>query len=875
MSKTDRGLKRLYRPLIVTALVFGGSFNLITAVLADGTSAGQTISNTATATYTDPDDKILTTTSNTVEVTVAEVAGITITNTDIRNTLESDGSPGDSQFEPGDTLVYEFEIRNVGNDATALSLTDVVGSSGPIENILSVSYDSDGDGAVDTTVTGRTEIQSVLVDETVVVEVTVKVDDNALLGDDITITLGDTPGEGQNQPYDASANSIFTVDNTTAEPGEADPTQPPSNGEREASSSGTIELGGQPTPMQPLVTILKSVSSVTDTGVANDVNDDTVSYTLTVDMQDTAPVGSDVIPSDLAPLSIMVNAAEEQHVLISDAIPVGTQLAAEPTGVPTGWTPVYTATPIATDAHSADWTTTLPAGGLPAVTRVGFILTADTALSKTAPNVNFTIDILNTAANTSNEIANIAQVFGAAEPDDPGTPGVDESFNHPVIDESGDTTPSNYDEPTGTYGGVDPENPGINGIPPAGFDPDDGQVDDPTALTPTDIDGGGATPGDPNDDHTGTPNDGPGEPVVVNLVPPTASDVSNGPNGQPDAIGPTDNNDDFTNKSTPGGPGVDPDPVGFTNTVANNSTVEGDIQLVLDPASTTLTDPTYLPTGTEVTIVLLDGTTAPFVLGADGDWDNPDGTPATFPIIQDLPAGQTQGYSVEVDLPNDSTVDLEDYPVVIDARLDTTDDGTFDDGTNKTIDRTYTGFLALTKSATIAQGDGPAVTGSGPAPGNHIVYTLNYNNISDTQTGSMTGNVLLTASDLEIFEDGTLGFCEADGTGANPSGLNNWAIDNQDEDGDGFYTTGIDTSHVMSSVDVVSGLDTGSSGNVRFFNGVIDCTDPDSFDYNAATDIPETSGTSTSNDVTRYLFEINGDIEPGETGDVEFRRRVN
>ncbi|NER84732.1 MAG: hypothetical protein F6K42_35490, partial [Leptolyngbya sp. SIO1D8] len=413
--------------------------------------------------------------------------------------------------------------------------------------------------------------------------------------------------------------------------------------------------------------------------------------------------------------------------------------------------------------------------------------------------------------------------------------------------------------------------------PPAGFDPDDGQVDDPTTLTPGDIDGGGATPGDPNDDHTGDPNDGPGEPVLVELDPPPASAILNGPEGEPDAIGPTSNEDDFTNKSTLGGPGVDPDPVAFTNTVQNGSTVEGDIQLVPDPASTNPADDTYLPPGTEVEIVLPDTSTYLFTLQPDGTWTPAGTNPTPFPILNDVPAGEERNYSVEVDLPNDSTADLEDYPVVINALLDVDDNGTFDDGNNRTIDRIYTGFLELDKTATVVQGDGPPVTGNTPAPGNQIVYTINYTNISETQTGAMTGNLLLTASNLQILEDGTEAICNPDSTGANASGLNNWAIDNLNEDGDGFFTTGIDTSHVIGFVDVVSGLDAGSTGNARFYDGVATCTGttPNTFDFNAATDIPETSGSSTTTDITRYVFEVIGDIEPGETGSVEFRRRVN
>lgn len=894
MSKTN-GQKKLkgrgfFRPLLVTALAVSSSFNMISAVLAEGTTAGTTISNTATATYTDPDNKILNTTSNTVEVTVAEVAGITITNTDIRNTLEEDGTTaGDGEFEPGDTLVYEFEIKNVGNDSTKFSLTETIGFSGPVEDIVEIRYDSNGDGVIDNTdavVSGTAETLPVDVGGTVLVEVTVKVDPNAVIGDDVTVTLGDTTGDGQNQPYDASANSVFTVDNTTAVTGEADETQAPANGEREASSTATITLGGQPTPKQPLVTILKSVDSITDTGVADDVSDDTVAYTLTVDMQDTPPAGSDVIASDLEPITINVNGSDEQHVLVSDAIPVDTVLATEPTGLPSGWQVVYTGSPVSgEEAIDADWFTTVAGvGTLEDVTRVGFIFTANTALSKTAANVNFSIEIQNTASNTANEIANIAQVFGAAQPDDPSTPSVDESLNHPVVDESGDTTPSNYDDTDKTYGGVDPENPNTDGTIPGTFDPTDGQVDDPTTLTNSDIDGGGATPGDPNDDHSGTPEDGKGEPVLVELTAPTTADIGNGPDGQPNAVGPTGTDDDFTNKSVLGGPGVDPEAVGFTNTVSNDSSVTGDIQLVPeDPGTTTSTDPAYLPDGTTVTIRLVDGTDYVYEL-TGGTWSAPvnaSGNSVSDPVINDLPAGDTQNYTVQVDLPNDSTVDLEDYPVTIAANLDVDNNGTFDDGTNKTIDRIYTGFLQLVKTATVAQGDGPAVTGDDPAPGNHIVYQVEYTNISLAETGAMSGNIVLTASDLNIFEDGTLGLCDAEVAPDGTSGANNWAIDNGDEDGDGFVTTGIDTSHVIGAVDVVTGLDAGSTGQVFFYNGSVSCNGGGTsgnavpFNFSAASPIAETNGTDTTTDVTRYQFDINGDIEPGENGFIEFRRRVN
>ena len=71
----------VFQRLLAATLLIGGFGAIAAPAFADGTAAGTSIDNTATATYDNPDDptKPFNATSNTVKVTVTEVAGITVT----------------------------------------------------------------------------------------------------------------------------------------------------------------------------------------------------------------------------------------------------------------------------------------------------------------------------------------------------------------------------------------------------------------------------------------------------------------------------------------------------------------------------------------------------------------------------------------------------------------------------------------------------------------------------------------------------------------------------------------------------------------------------------------------------------------------------
>ncbi len=913
---------QLCKPVIASALAIGGVFNLVGVVLAEGTAAGTQISNTATATYRDPEGTPQTSTSNTVVVEVAEIAGITVVNNGAAKydpeANEGKGGVVSGTVEPGDQIAYTFEITNVGNDETDISLPAVANFTGPVDSLLSIKADLDNDGTYETDITNRTDIENIGTDESFSVQVIVQTSTSAQDDDIVTVQYGDTPGDGQNQPYDSSGGSVFTDDNDaddennigdSSQTGEEAGPDAPANGEREASDTGRITIGEEPLE-QPLVELKKSINSYSDSDTTTDPTDDTIVYDLTFDVldDDDVPIGSTSVAADLQ--SITINGLGTKHILISDAVPEGTVVESmkAPTLTPSeggAWKAVYTTDPIdstdpITSAVEASW----QEGPAPAnATRVGFISAENAVIPKgttvgTAGDFQITLSI--DADNVPTTVANIAQVFGSGAADDPLTPE-DETVKFPVMDESGDETPSNYNPDTDTYSNFNPDvvdNSGPNELPD-GFTPDDGYIEDPSDLLEKGVDPGSDTPNDPGDDNGGDNTDGDGEAIVITLIEEPEPNIFNGPDGAPDAIGPTGTNDDFTNKSAPFSDG-DPPVVAFTNTVANNNTTPNpseDGWVTLKPIAPEESED--LPAGTTATIIAPDGTRVVYTYDPTGNENRGEWTTTDDPIIvpiradDDAPGGDDEfDYGVEVDLfDDDSITELDSYPVPIEATfvgvstvdaVDSDPNDTIEDAditaalavsetTNVTIDRVYTGFLELVKTAQVVQGDGPPVTGN-PAPGNHIKYRVEYRNISEPEIAPMEGNVLLTASDLVIIEDGTEIACPTGGSTspdpANPDATaNNWAYDN---DGNGE----LDTRHVISSVDLTN-LDDGSAGSVLFFSGGPEADCDPAFNPDTATPTTELSGTTYNTDTTKYAFDIEGDIEPLESGYVEFERRVN
>lgn len=109
---------------------------------AAGTTAGTTISNTASATYTDAAGTPVTVPSNTVDLRVDELLNVTVA------TAEA----GDVAGQPGATnQVVKFTVTNTGNGSEAFRLTAVTAIGGDAFDPVATSIvlDTNGNGVYD------------------------------------------------------------------------------------------------------------------------------------------------------------------------------------------------------------------------------------------------------------------------------------------------------------------------------------------------------------------------------------------------------------------------------------------------------------------------------------------------------------------------------------------------------------------------------------------------------------------------------------------------------------------------------------------------------------------------------------------------------
>ncbi|MBD2457856.1 hypothetical protein H6G80_27795 [Nostoc sp. FACHB-87] len=836
--KTKNGT---FRNTLVATVLLANGFFLVSPVLAQTTptAAGTSIDNQATATYEDPNNPNIpiNATSNTVTISIAEVAGI----------LVQAGTPVDNNggtIQTGDLIYFPFTITNIGNDPTRFQIPTQAGITGPGTQ-GTLQYSTDGTTWTDVPTGGFTTV-SIPVNGTIQVRVPVTVNSGVTPGQTIKVTLGETnPAEtNSNSPRAGSINDardIYTVDNADGTQGEV--TGVPANGVVEGSAAATITIAPK---YYSLATILKTRGTYSNSNTPTDITDDTINYGLSLQVRSTDNTGQNITPSALA--GSVIPGLTGTNILVSDAIPFGTQLAAIPTA-PTGWTVVYSTTPVTTSANAATWTTTAPAD-LSTVTRIGFAKTTVDGNTSTylaaadAQSTSFSIQVkVKTGQTAPLTIANIAQVFGK-------TP----ETNAPVFDESGDINPSNFD---GTPNNMTPSrNVDTDGDNVPDKLPDvvpDGYITDPK-TDPTDLNNTGT---DTNGNNTGSGTDGEANVFTISL-----NALVNGPNGFPDAVGPNNNNDDFTNKSsnvpaglTPGST-FNPNAVTFTNTILNTGSLVANISLLPTPPAT----PSHLPNGTTVTITVgsssatytYNGTVFTFTSGTGFAAGNP--ISATNPLqISALATNTQSSYTVTVDLPAGTPLSTDPglergFPVPITAFIDANGDGVSNNNevANITIDRVYTGFLQLIKQSRILQGTGPAVQGTDgtlsttpkkPAPGNIVEYVIQYRNISEPQPANGNNNVILNASNVVITEDGTLA-------------PNNWAVDNAPTN------NVIDTSHVLGSVQ--------AAGTIQFFGGTL-----------ANTVGSEQSGTTAATDITKYVNTLSAPVTPGQTGTFIFQRKVN
>lgn len=223
---------------------------------------------------------------------------------------------------------------------------------------------------------------------------------------------------------------------------------------------------------------------------------------------------------------------------------------------------------------------------------------------------------------------------------------------------------------------------------------------------------------------------GPGHGVIQQTTLTQIGSVLIGPSGAAGAVGPTDNNDDYTNKSVNTGiAGVAP---GGNTTAQGQLVYINTVQNTGNSADTFTIDAPTVPAGFTVEVSTDGGTNYTTVSGGGS-------------VSLAIAYGASANIHVRITEPAGNTV-LTGFDTVLRATSTVTPAAS-----NRTIDRLYTGFVRLVKSHTVSNSTG--VGGATDAvPGAVITYNIAYENIS-TSNGDAS-NVKLTAQNLVITEDG-------------------------------------------------------------------------------------------------------------------------
>ncbi|HVS82194.1 MAG TPA: hypothetical protein VHE60_10710 [Pyrinomonadaceae bacterium] len=328
---------------------------------------------------------------------------------------------------------------------------------------------------------------------------------------------------------------------------------------------------------------------------------------------------------------------------------------------------LYTTSSLSTAPTAAAWSSTAPVP-LSNTTRVAFNVGSSLAVS--ACSANITMQVTITTSDATNPIFEIVDTFGS------------NSIAATIGDQSGDAVSNkgdgnaNFDEPP-------------QGQPPS------------------------ATQGFK-------------QPTLLQAV----GAVLVGPSGAPAAVGPTDNNDDYTNKAVNTGiAGVAP---GGVTTASGQIVYINTIQNTGNANDTYTIDAPTVPAGFTVEVSTNGGGLYTTVSGGGS-------------VSLAIAFGASANINVRITEPAGNTV-LTGYDTIIRVTSNTTPAAS-----NKTIDRLYTGFVRLDKVFSVNNSTGVGAA-TDPVPGAVITYTITYTNVS-TSNGD-ANCVKLTASNLVITEDG-------------------------------------------------------------------------------------------------------------------------
>ena len=583
------------------------------------TPGGTTISNQASATYSDGTNSY-STISNTVTVTVSLVSGLTIT-------PDAGSNP---TVVAGQTLViYNFTVTNTGNFTDQVRFQAGSASVNAPNTITRAVIDVDNSGTInagDTNILAGALSANVAQNGSINVLVEVSVNASAATGSAVQVYLGDAATGGpsfDNQAADTSASEVRTESALSV------------NGKREARGDISATV---------VADALLRLSLTAPSGPVPLGSD--ITYTWQLDN-----VGARTVTG------VTLNGLTQVYIIAP--IPARTVLRSGqifPAGT------LYTTSPLTTVPMSATWSTTAPVP-LSNTTRIAFPVGANLPVGPGSP-INMIVTV-NLGINASIPVDEIGDAFGQ------------NTVLATITDQSGDSTPNNGDG-----------NANFN----------EGYVA------------------------------GAGHGVIQQTTLTQVGSVLLGPSGAPGAVGPTDTNDDYTNKSTnpaniaPGGTTTVVGQLVYTNTLQN--TGNGNDTYTLDAPT--------VPAGFTVEISTNGG----------GAWTDVSSGGSTSLAVG---FGSSANILVRVTVPVGKLV-LTAFSTSIRATSTVTPAAD-----NRTIDRSYTGFIQLTKTFSVANGTGVGGA-TDPVPGAVITYNITYTNISSSNGDANC--VKLTASNLVITEDG-------------------------------------------------------------------------------------------------------------------------
>ena len=616
---------------LLIALAIAGA--LSTPAVAQ-TPGGTTISNQASATYSDGTNTY-NTVSNTVTVIVSNVSGLAITPDAGSNPTVVAGQTG---------VIYNFTVTNTGN------FSDQV-------HFLAGGASASLSGASPATITN----------------VVIDVDNSG------TINGGDTPSHR----WRGRGFRVHCAEWLDSRFGGSERQRGATAGQTVQVLLGDAATGSPSFDNQPLAAVVPShevrtVSAASVNGqreARGDISSTVVNDAL-LQLTLNDPAGPVNLGSDITYAWTLQNVGLRNAtavtlnglpaVYIIAPIPANTVLKAGQT-FPANT--LYTTSPLTTAPLSATWSTTAPSP-LSLTTRIAFPIAAPFAPGPTTTPINMIVTV-NTGIDASIPIDEIGDVFGK------------------------------------------------NSLATA-------SITDQSDIPGSDVPNNGDGNADFNEGYVA----GAGHGVIQRTTLTQVSSVLVGPSGAPAAVGPTDNNDDYSNKSVNTGiAGVAP---GGVTTASGQIVYVNTIQNTGNTSDTFTIDAPTVPAGFTVEVSTNGGGSYTTVSGGGS-------------VSLAIAFAASANINVRITAPAGQTV-LTGYDSIIRVTSIATP-AAF----NKTIDRLYTGFVRLDKAFTVANATGVGAA-TDPVPGAVITYNITYTNVS-TSNGD-ANCVKLTASSLVITEDG-------------------------------------------------------------------------------------------------------------------------